>query len=84
MLISHALIPTLQDASVGGSDSAEEVAWTPGEGAVPAAPRSALPSTMRQETSAAINLLTMSYKDDKVRTFGLQSVTELTSLSHPL
>ena len=69
---------------MGGSDSAEEVAWTPGEGAVPAAPRSALPSTMRQETSAAINLLTMSFKDDKVRTFVLQSVPEISALSHPL
>ncbi len=50
------------------SDSAEEVAWAPRQASSDAAVSRAaatLPANMRQETSAAVNLLTMSFKDDK-------------------
>ncbi len=51
------------------SDSAEEVAWAPRQPAEGAASAAAdalgLPRNMRQETSAAINLMAMSFKDDK-------------------
>lgn len=58
--------PLLQDASVENSDSAEEVAWAPrqlsdGDAAFAAS----LPRNMPQETSAAINLMAMSYKGEK-------------------
>lgn len=54
------------DASVENSDSAEEVAWAPrqlsdGDAAFAAS----LPRNMPQETSAAINLMAMSYKGEK-------------------
>ena len=53
------------------SDSAEEVAWAPrpagDEHASYAADALGLPHSMRQETSAAINLMAMSFKADKAR-----------------
>jgi hypothetical protein len=60
----------LSDASVENSDSAEEVAWAPRQPSDDAAASAAadalgLPRNMRQETSAAINLMAMSFKDDK-------------------
>lgn len=75
--VSHSVTPPcryfVQDASQGGSDSAEEVAWVPQPTA--AAPASSLdvkPST-KQDTSAAIDLLTMSIKD--ARSLALRTTT---------
>lgn len=52
------------------SDSAEEVAWAPrqsggGDDAINAVDSLGLPQGMRQETSAAINLMAMSFKHDR-------------------
>lgn len=75
--VPHSVTPPcryfVQDASQGGSDSAEEVAWVPQPTA--AAPASSLdvkPST-KQDTSAAIDLLTMSIKD--ARSLALRTTT---------
>ena len=66
------MLPTpVQDASVENSDSAEEVAWAPrqtsDDHANHAVGALGLPHSMRQETSAAINLMAMSFKADKAR-----------------
>ena len=63
----HSVTPSrccfAQDASQGGSDSAEEVAWAPQLTAAAPAPSLDVKPSTKQDTSAAIDLLTMSIKD---------------------
>lgn len=85
-LFLHATYCHAQDASVENSDSAEEVAWAPRPSsdahATYAADALGLPHSMRQETSAAINLMAMSFKADKERARPLPSSPAL-SLAVP-